>query len=259
MDLGLTGKKAIVCASSRGLGRGCALALAEEGVDLVLNGRDPEPLAATARAIRDRFGVQVTEVAADVSTREGQQALLAACPNPDILVNNNGGPPSRDFRKLDRQAMLDGVTQNMVTPIELIQAVIDGMAERGFGRIVNITSLSIYMPIPGLDLSSGARAGLTGFLAGVAKTVANRNVTINGLLPGKFDTDRIRSTTQFAADKAGVPLEEFSERQRREIPAGRIGTPEEFGKACAFLCSAHAGYITGRNMILDGGLYPSAF
>lgn len=259
MDLGLTGKKAILCASSRGLGRGCALALAEEGVDLVLNGRDPAPLAATAKLIRDRFGVEVTEVAADVSTPEGQRALLSACPQPDILVNNNGGPPARDFRKLDRQAMIDGVTQNMVTPLELIQAVIDGMADRGFGRIVNITSLSIYMPIPGLDLSSGARAGLTGFLAGVAKTVADKNVTINGLLPGKFDTDRIRSTTRFAAEKAGISVEEYADRQRREIPAGRIGTPEEFGKACAFLCSVHSGYITGRNLILDGGLFPSAF
>lgn len=259
MDLGLKGKWAIVCASSRGLGRGCALALAEEGVNLVLNGRNAETLASTASEIRTRFKVEVVEVVADVSTAEGQKALLAACPQPDILVNNNGGPPSRDYRQLDRQALLDGVTQNFVTPIELIQAVVDGMVERGFGRIVNITSLSVYMPLAGLDLSSGARAGLTAFLAGVAKTIAGRNVTINSILPGKFDTDRIRSTSRFAAEKAGMSEADFAEKQRREIPAGRLGTPEEFGKACAFLCSSHAGYITGRNLILDGGLYPSAF
>ncbi len=259
MDLGLSGKWAIVCASSRGLGRGCAFALAEEGVNLVVNGRNAETLAATAAEIRSRYSVEVHEVAADVSSPDGQAALLAACATPDILVNNNAGPPSRDFRSLDRDAMIDGVTQNMITPIALIQAVIDGMAERGFGRIVNITSLSIYMPIVGLDLSSGARAGLTAFLAGVGKTVAGRNVTINGLLPGKFDTDRIRATTQFGAEKAGMSFDDYAARQKKEIPAGRLGTPEEFGKACAFLCSAHAGYMTGRNFILDGGLFPSAF
>ncbi|MDP3898160.1 MAG: SDR family oxidoreductase [Mesorhizobium sp.] len=259
MDLGLKGKKAIVCASSRGLGRGCAMALADAGCDLVLNGRDPEALARTATEIRALFGVDVIEILADVSTPEGQKKLLAACPQPDILVNNNGGPPPRDFRKLDRQAMLEGVTQNMITPIELIQAVIDGMAERGFGRIVNITSLSVYMSIPGLDLSSGARAGLTSFLAGVARTVVNRNVTINNMLPGKLDTDRIRNTTRFAAEKAGISEAEYAKRQATEIPAGRLGTAEEFGKACAFLCSAHSGYITGQNLRIDGGLYSSAF
>jgi 3-oxoacyl-[acyl-carrier protein] reductase len=259
MDLGIKGRKAIVCASSRGLGRGCAMALAEAGCDVVLNGRDTDALAATAREIRERFGVAVEEVAGDVSVREVQKALLAACPQPDILVNNNGGPPLKDFRLLDRQALLEGVTQNMVTPIELIQAVIDGMAERGFGRIVNITSLSVYQPIPGLDLSSGARAGLTAFLAGVARTVANRNVTINAILPGKFDTDRIRKTVVFAAEKAGVSVEEQTRKTANEIPAGRLGTPEEFGRACAFLASSHAGYITGQNLILDGGLFNSAF
>jgi len=259
LDLGIRGKKAIVCASSRGLGRGCAFALAAEGVDLVVNGRDAKTLADTAKAIRERFGVEVTEVAADVGTQAGQQALLEACAAPDILVNNNGGPPSRDFRALDRQAMLDGLTQNLVTPIELIQAVVDGMAERDFGRIVNITSLSVYMPLSGLDLSSGARAGLTAFLAGVARTVASRNVTINQLLPGKFDTDRVRSTAKFAAEKAGLSEEAFAEQRRKQIPAGRLGTPEEFGQACAFLCAAQSGYLTGRNLILDGGLFPSAF
>lgn len=259
MDLGIKGRKAIVCASSRGLGRACAAALAEAGCDLVVNGRDTDVLAATARDLRERFGVVVEEVAGDVSMPEVQKALLAACPSPDILVNNNGGPPLKDFRRLDRAAMLDGVTQNMVTPIELVQAVIDGMAERGFGRIVNITSLSVYQPIPGLDLSSGARAGLTAFLAGVARTFVNRNVTINAILPGKFDTDRIRKTVEYAAEKSGVSLEEQTKRTAQAIPAGRLGTPDEFGRACAFLCSDHAGYITGQNLILDGGLFNSAF
>lgn len=259
MDLGIKGRKAIVCASSRGLGRACAAALADAGCDLVLNGRDTDALAATARDLRERFGVTVEEVAGDVSTPQVQEALLAACPAPDILVNNNGGPPLKDFRQLDRAAMLDGVTQNMVTPIELIQAVIDGMAERGFGRIVNITSLSVYQPIPGLDLSSGARAGLTAFLAGIARTVADRNVTINAILPGKFDTDRIRKTVVYAAEKSGLSLEEQTKRTAQAIPAGRLGRPEEFGRTCAFLCSDHAGYITGQNVILDGGLFNSAF
>lgn len=259
MDLGIRGRNAIVCASSKGLGRGCALALAEAGCNLVVNGRDPDALKATAEEIRTRYGVAVTEVAADVSTPEGQEALLAACPQPDILVNNNGGPPRRDFRELTRQAILDGVTQNMVTPLELIQATIDGMASRGFGRIVNITSLSVYMPIQGLDLSSGARAGLTAFLAGVARGVASRNVTINNILPGKMDTERLRSGIRYGAEKAGVSYEEEARRQTAEIPAGRFGTAEEFGRACAFLCSAHAGYITGQNLLLDGGLYTSAF
>lgn len=259
MDLGIRGRKAIVCASSKGLGRACAMALAEAGCDVVVNGRNTEVLARTAAEIRERFGVTVEEVAADVSTPEGQKALLTACPAPDILVNNNGGPPLKDFRQLDRAAMLEGVAQNMVTPIELIQAVIDGMAERGFGRIVNITSLSVYQPIPGLDLSSGARAGLTAFLAGVARTVAGKNVTINNVLPGKFDTDRIRKTIVFAAEKSGVSETEQAERTANEIPAGRLGRPEEFGQACAFLCSQNSGYITGQNLILDGGLFNSAF
>jgi 3-oxoacyl-[acyl-carrier protein] reductase len=259
LDYGIRGKSAIVCASSRGLGRGCALALAEAGCDLVVNGRDPARLAETATELRDRFGVRVTEVAADVSTAEGQRALLDAAPKADILVNNNAGPPLRGFRELTREDMLEGVTRNMVTPIELIQAVIDGMAGRGFGRIVNITSLSVYQPILGLDLSSGARAGLTAFLAGVSRSVAHRNVTINNLLPGKFDTDRIRASMRYSAERAGVPLEEQEKRQIAEIPARRLGTPEEFGQACAFLCSTHAGYITGQNLRLDGGSFDAAF
>ena len=254
MDLGIKGKKAIVCASSRGLGRGCALALAEAGCDLVVNGRDAKALAATAQEIRDRFGVDVTEVPGDVSQACVQAELLAACPSPDILVNNNGGPPRREFRDLTRQAILDGVTQNMITPIELIKAVIDGMAERGFGRIVNITSLSVYVPIPGLDVSSGARAGLTSFLAGVARTVAERNVTINNLLPGKLDTDRLRGGFPKGGDEAA-----FKAKLAADIPARRLGTAEEFGQICAFFCSVHAGYLTGQNIPVDGGLYTSAF
>lgn len=259
MDLGIAGRKAIVCASSRGLGRGCAVALAEAGCDLVVNGRDAGKLATTAKELRERFGVKVAEVAADVSTPEGQKALLAACPEPDILVNNNGGPPPKAFNAIDRKAILDGVVQNMVTPIELIQAVIDGMGERGFGRIVNITSLSVYQPIPGLDVSSGARAGLTAFLAAIARTVVANNVTINNILPGKFDTDRIRATLRFSAEKSGVSLDEAAKQAGETIPAKRLGTAEEFGQACAFLCSIHAGYITGQNLLLDGGFFNRAF
>lgn len=259
MDLGIRGRKAIVCASSRGLGRGCALALAEAGCDLVVNGRDAVVLAKTAEELRSRFGVSVTEVAGDVSQPDIQEALLKACAKPDILVNNNGGPPLRDFRELTRDNMLEGVTQNMITPIELIKAVIDGMTKKEFGRIVNITSLSVYQPIPGLDLSSGARAGLTAFLAGIARTVAAKNVTINNILPGKFDTDRIRTTIRFSAEKSGESEEVAASKAAQVVPAKRLGSAEEFGQACAFLCSSHAGYITGQNLVLDGGLYTSAF
>ena len=259
MDLGLNGKHAIVCASSRGLGRGCAMALAEAGCDLTLNGRDADALKATATEIRNRFGVKVTEIVGDVSQPAIQAELLAASPSTDILVNNNGGPPPRDFRELDRNAILEGVTQNMVTPIELVKAVIDGMVERRFGRIVNITSLSVYQPIAGLDLSSGARAGLTSFLSGVAKSVAKHNVTINSILPGSIDTDRIRKTTRFKAEKEGISEDEALRESAARIPAGRLGTAEEFGQACAFLCSVHAGYITGQNLRIDGGAYPGAF
>jgi len=254
MDLGIRGKKAIVCASSKGLGRGCAMALAEAGCDLVVNGRHADVLAETARALRSHWGVSVTEVVGDVSLPEVQERLLAACPDPDILVNNNGGPPRRDFRELDRKAIMDGVIGNMITPIELVKAVIDGMAERRFGRIVNITSLSVYTPLPGLDVSSGARAGLTSFLAGVARTVADRNVTINNLMPGKLDTDRIRGIAP-----KGMSQEEHLKRMVSDIPAGRLGTPEEFGQICAFFCSVHAGYLTGQNIPVDGGAYVSAF
>jgi 3-oxoacyl-[acyl-carrier protein] reductase len=259
MDLDIAGRKAIVCASSQGLGRGCAMALAQAGVSVVINGRDAALLEATAADIRAATGTDVTPVLADVNTAEGQAALLAACPAPDILVNNNGGPPFRDFRQLDREAILAGVSMNMVVPIELIQRVLDGMTERGFGRIVNITSLSVKMPVPGLDLSSGARAGLTAFVSGIARTVADRNVTINNLLPGYFDTKRMRGGITAASQRGGISETEAEEQLRTRVPAKRFGSPEEFGKACAFLCSAHAGYITGQSLLLDGGLYPAAF
>ena len=259
MDLGIRGRTAIVCASSQGLGKGCAQALAEAGVALVINGRNQSLLEQTAREIRETWGVAVTPVVADVSTAEGQAALLQACPAPDILINNNGGPPVRNFRELDRKAILDGVTMNMVTPIELIQKVVDSMMTRGFGRIVNITSLSVKMPITGLDLSSGARAGLTAFMAGVARSVADKNVTINNLLPGSFDTARLRSNLGLAAKRNQVSDAEAASRSMLNIPARRFGTPAEFGQTCAFLCSVHAGFITGQNILLDGGAYPAAF
>ncbi len=258
MDLGISGRKAIICASSRGLGRACATALAQAGADIVINGRDEATLNATADDIRAATGANVTAVAADVGTPAGQDALFAACPEPDILVNNNGGPPLRNFRELNRDDMLAGVTQNMVTPIELIQRVVDPMIARRFGRIVNITSASVKMPIVGLDLSSGARAGLTAFIAGVARDIAEHNVTINGILPGLFDTDRLRSGMQGMAKLQDKTFDEVAELRRGSVPAKRFGQPDEFGHACAFLCSAHAGYITGQNLLLDGGLFNSS-
>jgi 3-oxoacyl-[acyl-carrier protein] reductase len=259
MDLGIRGRTAIVCASSQGLGKGCALALAEAGVALIINGRNQSLLEQTAREIREAWGVAVTPVAADVSTAEGQAALLRACPAPDILINNNAGPPVRDFRELDRKAILDGITSNMVTPIELIQKVIDSMAARGFGRIVNITSLSVKMPIVGLDLSSGARAGLTAFMAGVTRSIADKNVTVNNILPGNFDTARLRSNLSVAAKRAHSSEAEAAAAAMAKIPMKRFGTTSEFGHTCAFLCSVHAGFITGQNIVLDGGAYPAAF
>ncbi len=259
MNLGIAGRKAIVCASSRGLGKACALALAEAGVEVVINGRDEKRLQVTAAEIASLTGGKVIAVAADVATPEGQKALLAACPQPDILVNNNAGPPLRDFRELTRQQMIDGVVANMVVAVELIQQVIDPMKERKFGRIVNITSASVKAPLAGLDLSSGARAGLTAFLAGVARTVADSNVTINNILPGAFDTDRLQGTLAKLAEQKGVGLEEAAELRKAAIPAKRFGEPVEFGAACAFLCSAQAGYITGQNLLIDGGSFASAF
>lgn len=259
MDYGLRGRKAIVCASSRGLGRGCALALAREGVSVVINGRDPEQLERTRAEIAGETGVEVKAVVADLSEPEGQKALLDACPDPDILVNNNGGPPRAELAELTREKMIRGVIMNFIVPVELIQATLPGMQERGFGRIINITSGSVKAPIPGLDLSSGARAGLTAFLAGVARQVAKDGVTINHILPGKFDTDRLKGNLSGTAERTGKPLEEIVAAQKAAVPANRFGTPEEFGAACAFLASVQAGYITGQNLLLDGGLFPGAF
>ena len=261
MDLQIAGRTAIVCASSRGLGRGCALALAEEGVHVVLNGRDPETLERTAAdaSRAATHGATVKTVAADVTTPEGQTALLEACPDPDILVNNAGGPPPGDFRDWTRADWTAACTANMFTPIELIKATVDGMIARRFGRIVNITSSAVKAPIDILGLSNGARSGLTGFVAGVARKTVAYNVTINNLLPGPFDTDRLRGTIEFEAEKRQLPVDEVAAERAAGNPSGRFGTPEEFGAACAFLCSAHAGYITGQNLLLDGGGYPGTF
>src|SRR3954463_4995484 len=259
MDLGIAGRKAIVCASSRGLGRACAMRLAEAGCEVVVNGLDPKRLEATADDIRKKTGAKVHAVAANVATKEGQAALFAACPEPDILIANNAGPPFRDFRELDREKMIAGVVGNMIVPVELLQRAIDPMIARKFGRIVNITSGSVKMPLVGLDLSSAARAGLTAFLAGVARSGAGANGTINFLLPGAFDTDRLKGNIEATAKKQGVPYEQLSIARAASIPAKRFGTPDEFGAACAFLCSAQAGYITGQNLLIDGGAFPGAF
>jgi 3-oxoacyl-[acyl-carrier protein] reductase len=259
MNLGIAGRKAIVCASSRGLGKACARALAEAGCEVVINGRDAKKLEAAAAELASVASIKVIPVAADVATAEGQKALLAACPEPDILVNNNAGPPMRNFRELTRQQIIDGVIANMVVAIELIQNVIDPMCQRKFGRIINITSGSVKMPLAGLDLSSGARAGLTAFLAGVARTVVENNVTINNLLPGAFETDRLRSTLTKTAEQKGKSVTEIAADRMASIPAKRFGNPDEFGAACAFLCSAHAGYITGQNLLIDGGTFNGAF
>ena len=258
MDLGIAGRKAIICASSRGLGRACAFALANAGCEVVINGRDPKMLESVAAELRQTAGAKVTAVQGDVATPEGQAALLRACPEPDILVNNNAGPPFRDFRELSRQQMIDGVIANMVVAIELTQKVIDPMVARKFGRIVNITSGSVKMPLAGLDLSSGARAGLTAFFAGVARSVAAANVTINFLLPGTFDTERLASNIAANAKTKGISFDQAKAARMATVPAKRFGTPDEFGAACAFLCSAQAGYITGQNLLIDGGAFPGA-
>ena len=259
MDLGISGRKAIVCASSRGLGRACAEALAQAGCEVVVNGRTQETVDATVNALREKTGATIIGVVADVAERAGQDALLAACPEPDILVNNNSGPPLRDFRTLTREQMLDGVVANMVVAIEMTQRVIDPMVRRTFGRIVNITSGTVKMPQAGLDLSSGARAGLTGFLAGVARSVAASNVTINFILPGAFETDRLRATLHGGAAKQGITYEAAATQRINTIPAKRFGTTQELGALCAFLCSTQAGFITGQNLVIDGGAYPGTF
>ena len=259
MDLGIAGRKAIVCASSRGLGRGCAKRLAEAGCEVVINGLDKDRLEATAAELRKETGAKIIAVAADVASPDGQKALFAACPEPDILINNNAGPPFRDFRDLDRAKMIDGVIANMIVAVELVQKAIDPMIAKKFGRIVNITSGSVKMPLFGLDLSSGARAGLTAFLAGVARSVAASNVTINFMLPGIFDTDRFHSNVVSTAKKRGISVDQSLAHSVESVPARRLGTADEFGATCAFLCSAQAGYITGQNIVIDGGRFPGAF
>jgi len=259
MNLGISGRKAIVCASSRGLGRACAEALAQAGCEVVVNGRTRETVDATVKELREKTGAKIAGVVADVADRAGQDALLAACPEPDILVNNNSGPPLRDFRTLTREQMLDGVVANMVVAVEMTQRVIDPMVRRKFGRIVNITSGTVKMPQAGLDLSSGARAGLTAFLAGVARSVAASNITINFILPGAFDTDRLRATLQGGATRQGITYEAAATQRINTIPAGRFGEPHEIGALCAYLCSVQAGFITGQNLVIDGGAFPGTF
>jgi 3-oxoacyl-[acyl-carrier protein] reductase len=261
MDLGLQGRKALVCGASKGLGRGCAEALAMEGVHVTIVARNAQALEATAEEIRKKAaaGATVTAVACDITTPEGRAKALAACPQPDILVTNAGGPPPGDFRDWNRDAWIAALDANMLTPIELIKATVDGMMNRKFGRIINITSSAVKAPIDILGLSNGARSGLTGFVAGVArKTVAN-NVTINNLLPGPFDTDRLAATMAGAAKASGKTVDEVKDIRRKQNPAQRFGTPAEFGAFCAFLCSVHAGYMTGQNILLDGGAYPGTF
>lgn len=259
MDLGLGGKQALVCGSSKGLGRGCAEALAAEGVHLTLVARGAEALQATAEEIRRASGVQVTAVAADITTPEGRAQALAACPQPDILINNAGGPPPGDFRNWTRDDWIAALDANMLTPIELIKATVDGMIARRFGRVINITSSAVKAPIDILGLSNGARSGLTGFVAGLARKTVEHNVTINNLLPGQFDTDRLKKTIGSSASAAGKSVEEVFEARRLQIPARRFGNPAEFGAVCAFLCSVQASYMTGQNVLLDGGNYPGAF
>ncbi|MBM3390661.1 MAG: SDR family oxidoreductase [Betaproteobacteria bacterium] len=261
MDLGIAGKKALVCAASKGLGRGCARALAQEGVHVTIVARGRAALEATAAELEkvSPHDTAIKWVAADITTPEGRAAALAACPQPDILVNNAGGPPPGDFREWSREDWIAALDANMLTPIELIKATVDGMIARRFGRIVNITSGAVKAPIDVLGLSNGARSGLTGFVAGLARKTVQHNVTINNLLPGFFDTDRIRAVIGGQAKSRGVSYEAALAERIRTIPAGRIGDPEEFGAACAWLCSAQAGFITGQNWLLDGGAYPGTF
>jgi 3-oxoacyl-[acyl-carrier protein] reductase len=259
MDLGIRGKTALICAASKGLGKGCATSLAREGVNLLITARGKEALEATAAEIRSAYTVKVEAVAGDITTPEGRAAALEACPAPDILVNNAGGPPPGDFRAWSREDWIRALDANMLTPIELIKAVIDGMIARRFGRIVNITSGAVKNPIAELGLSNGARTGLTGFVAGLARQTVRHNVTINGLLPGPFDTDRLRSSIEFNAKKLGKSPAEVAQARMQANPAGRFGTIEEFGDACAYLCSAQAGFVTGQNFLIDGGDYRGTF
>ena len=261
MDLGIAGRWALVCASSKGLGKGCAKALVKEGVNVVMTARGRDVLDAAAAELRTfaAHGASVIAVAGDIATPEGREAALAACPQGvDILVNNAGGPPPGDFREWTREHWLAAVDANMLAPIELMKATVDAMAQRGFGRVVNITSSAVKAPLATLGLSNGARSGLTGFVAGLARqpNLATRNVTINNLLPGFHDTDRVRSSMSDAAAKAGKTVDELVEQRAQSIPMGRLGRADEFGALCAMLCSVHAAYMTGQNILVDGGAYP---
>ena len=256
MDLGIKGRTAIICASSLGLGRACANALAAEGVDVVINGRNHEALEKTLREIEQHARGKVTAVLADVTTPSGREALLQACPNPDILVTNCGGPPAADFRELTDDDWLKALNANMLSAIALIRSTVDGMMERGFGRIVNITSHAVKAPAIGLDLSNGARMGLTGAVAGLARTTVQQNVTINNLLPGSFNTRRIAEYYDKMASITGEDAAALEAVDLAKQPSGRYGDPAEFGATCAFLCSVHAAYINGQNILLDGGEFP---
>ena len=265
MDLGIAGKWALVCGASKGLGLGCATALVKEGVNVIIVARTQETLEASAAKLRDDYasstGATVLSCPVDITTPAGHAAVFALRKDFDIVVTNAGGPPPGDFRDWDRDIWLKAVDANMLTPIELIKATVDGMAARGFGRIVNITSSAVKSPIDVLGLSNGARSGLTGFVAGVARNpnLASRGVTINNLLPGVFDTDRIRVTFSSNAQKQGLDVEAVINARRKTVPAGRFGTPDEFGAICAFLCSQQAGYVTGQNWLADGGAYPGTY
>ena len=263
MDLGIKGRWALVGGASKGLGLGCATALAQAGVNVVMVSRGAEALEASAAKLR-ALGVTVLTVAQDITTEAGRAAIWAVAGGPgknyDIVITNAGGPPPGDFREWDREAWIKAVDGNMLTPIELIKATVDGMASRGFGRIVNITSSAVKAPIDILGLSNGARSGLTGFVAGLSRTtaLAGNNVTINNLLPGAFDTDRLKTTLAGAAAKTGQSIEALAEARKKMAPAQRFGHPDEFGQTCAFLCSQHAGFITGQNILIDGGAYPGS-
>ena len=259
MDLNLSGRTALVCASSKGLGKACALSLAREGANVVMNGRNQDSLDAAMAEVRAVAAGRVEGVACDITTEAGQGAALAAAPYYDILVNNAGGPPPGDFRDWGREQWLDALNANMLTAITLITATVDGMIERGFGRIVNITSVAVKAPIAVLGLSNGARCGLTGFVAGVARQVAGQKVTINNILPGRFDTNRLRGGIRYAAEQSGRSFDEVFAQDESVIPAGRFGDPAEFGELCAYLCSTQAAYITGQNLLIDGGAYPGTF
>ncbi|GAA6181005.1 SDR family oxidoreductase [Shimia sp. NS0008-38b] len=258
MELGIKGKRALVCASSKGLGLGCARALAAEGVDLIMNARGADALEAAAAEVRAEFGVKVDAIACDVSTPEGQTKLIAAAKNVDILVNNAGGPPPGMWTDWDRDDFISALDANMLAPIALIKALVPGMMDRGWGRVVNITSVSVKSPIPVLGLSNAARAGLTGYVAGTSRQVAGSGVTINNLLPGIHATDRAVALDTAVTQQQGISMEEAQAQRAATIPAGRYGTPEEFGATCAFLCSHHAGFIVGQNVLLDGGSFASA-